>query len=279
VGKLIRSVVSFNDGSGHDENVTSQPTTVIANVNDAPSGFITIDGTATKGETLTANTAKLSDADGLGHFSYQWEADGIKIVEATSKEFILSQAQVGKVVSVVVSYTDAGGAKESVSSAPSQLVSNSNKAPTGGVSISGIATQRQILTVDKTNLADADGLGKSFSYQWKADGINIADATFKEFTLTQAQAGKIVSAVVSYTDLKDTVEDVASNQTTAVADINDIPTGEIKISGLPTEGATLRAIIGSINDPDGVTTLTNAGNTLQFKWKADDSVISGALSD
>jgi hypothetical protein len=278
VGKVIRSVVNFKDGSGNDENVTSQPTAAIANVNDAPSGFITIDGTATKGETLTANTTKLSDADGLGRFSYQWEADGINIAEATSKEFILSQAQVGKVVSVVVSYTDAGGAAESVRAAASRPVSNSNKAPTGGVSLSGTATQGQELTADTSALLDEDGLG-AFSYQWKADGINIADATSKEFTLTQAQAGKIVSAVVSYTDLKGTVEDVASNQTTAVADINDIPAGEIEISGLPTEGATLRAITGSINDPDGAPTLSNAGNTLQFKWKADDSAISGAISD
>jgi len=278
VGKLIRSVVSFKDGSGNVETVTSQPTAVIANVNDVPSGFITISGTATKGETLSAITANLSDADGLGPFSYQWKAGNDTIPGATSDSFTLTQAQVGERVSVFVSYTDAGGAKESVSSAPSQLVSNSNKPPTGGVSISGTATQGQILTADTTKLVDDDGLG-AFSYQWKADGVNIAGAILEHFSLTQAQVGKIVSVVVSYKDQLGSFEDVTSSQTAAVSDINDIPTGEIKISGLPTEGATLRAIVGSINDLDGVPTLTNAGSTLEFKWRADGSEISGATSD
>ena len=36
------------------------------------SGVPTISGTPTEDQTLTADTSGISDADGLGAFSYQW---------------------------------------------------------------------------------------------------------------------------------------------------------------------------------------------------------------
>ena len=55
----------------------------MANVNDAPTGAVTIDGTASQGQTLTANTSGVGDLDGLGTFSYQWERGGTDITGAT----------------------------------------------------------------------------------------------------------------------------------------------------------------------------------------------------
>ena len=49
----------------------------MANVNDAPTGMVTISGTPTEDQTLTADTSGISDADGLGAFSYQWQRDGV----------------------------------------------------------------------------------------------------------------------------------------------------------------------------------------------------------
>lgn len=45
-------------------------------VDNAPSGMVSIDGTVTENQTLTANTSTLQDADGLGPFSYQWLRGG-----------------------------------------------------------------------------------------------------------------------------------------------------------------------------------------------------------
>jgi hypothetical protein len=45
----------------------------VANTNDAPTGVPTITGTATEDQVLTLNTSAISDADGLGEFSYQWQ--------------------------------------------------------------------------------------------------------------------------------------------------------------------------------------------------------------
>ncbi|MFI3122716.1 MAG: cadherin-like domain-containing protein, partial [Methylococcales bacterium] len=38
----------------------------------APTGNVTIDGTASQNQTITANTNSIADVNGLGAFSYQW---------------------------------------------------------------------------------------------------------------------------------------------------------------------------------------------------------------
>ena len=197
VGKTITVEVSYTDGQGTPETVTSVATAVVANENDNPTGAVTISGTATQGETLTAGNT-LADADGLGALSYQWKADDTNIAGATSSTYTLTQAEVGKTITVEVSYTDGQGTPETVTSVATAAVANENDNPTGAVTISGTATQGETLTAGNT-LADADGLG-ALSYQWKADDTNIAGATSSTYTLTQAEVGKTITVEVSYTD-------------------------------------------------------------------------------
>ena len=78
VGSPISVTASYTDGKGTAETVVSDATSVVANVNDAPTGSVTISGTPTQGQTLTAvNT--LADADGLGTMSYSWKRAGSSI--------------------------------------------------------------------------------------------------------------------------------------------------------------------------------------------------------
>ena len=96
----------------------------IAGVNDLPNGAVTISGTAKQGETLTAVTSTISDADGLGDFSYQWLRDGTDISGATASTYTLAQADVGAAISIQASYTDGGGTAESVTSAAKLAVTH-----------------------------------------------------------------------------------------------------------------------------------------------------------
>ena len=92
----------------------------------------TISGTATEDQTLTADTSGISDADGLGTFSYQWLRNGANISGATSSSYTLGDADVGAQISVQVSYTDGGGSVEGpLTSASVGPVTNVNDAPTG----------------------------------------------------------------------------------------------------------------------------------------------------
>ena len=119
-------------------------------VNSAPTGTVTITGTARQGETVTANVSALADADGLGTLSYQWRADGTDISGASSNTYTLTQAEVGKVITVAVSYTDAQDTAESVLSTATAAVENVNDNPTGAVTITGTPTQGQTLTANNT---------------------------------------------------------------------------------------------------------------------------------
>ena len=139
-------------------------------------------------------------------------------------------------------------------------------APTGNVTISGTTTQGQILTAAHT-LADVDGLG-TVTYQWKANGSIITGATGTTYTLGQADVGKTISVTASYTDGQGTAEAVTSAATTAVANVNDAPTGTVTLTGTATEGQTLTAV-NTLADVDGLGIVT-------YQWKANGSAITGA---
>jgi hypothetical protein len=79
-------------------------------------------GAVQAGSTLTASTAAIVDLDGLGAFSYVWKADGATIGGATAADFALTSDQIGKAITVTVSYTDGFGHGESVISAATTTV-------------------------------------------------------------------------------------------------------------------------------------------------------------
>ena len=77
-GKALKVKVTFTDGEGNEETVTSPPTEAVAGKsNNSATGAPTISGTAQVGETLTADTSGITDADELTNvsYSYQWLAD------------------------------------------------------------------------------------------------------------------------------------------------------------------------------------------------------------
>lgn len=56
----------------------------------------------------------ITDADGLGPFSYQWRANGVAIPSATGPNHLINAADLDRALSVAVSYTDGYGQLETV---------------------------------------------------------------------------------------------------------------------------------------------------------------------
>ncbi|WP_433740236.1 peroxidase family protein [Pseudomonas putida] len=145
VGQTVRVVVNYVDDFGVHESIASDVLGPVANVNDAPTGVLLIsDTTPDQGQVLTAITAGIADADGLGTFSYQWQ-QGIgtsftNISGATAATFTPGSAQGNLQLRVIVRYTDGFGTQESVTSAATAAVT----VPTGVV-LTGNA-QANILT-------------------------------------------------------------------------------------------------------------------------------------
>ena len=145
-GKTITVQVIFTDGFGYNEVVTSAPTAAVTGTTDntdrgaptppvkggtdkvessnAATGAPTITGTAQVGQTLTASTASISDADGLSNatFGYQWLADDVELSGATISSYTLVAIDAGKSIKVRVSFTDDEGNDESLTSAATDTV-------------------------------------------------------------------------------------------------------------------------------------------------------------
>ena len=119
VSMAVTVQVSYTDGLGGRESVTSSATQPVANINDEPTGGITVVGTPSIGRTLTVGTSLLSDADGLGTFSYQWLRAANAIPDATSNSYLVTMADLGQVINVRISYTDGFGMAETVTSVSS----------------------------------------------------------------------------------------------------------------------------------------------------------------
>jgi len=156
VGQAVRVVVGYVDDFGAAESASSNILGPVANVNDAPTGVLLIsDTTPDQGQVLTALTAGIADADGLGTFSFQWQ-QGVgtsftNINGATAATFTPGAAQVNLQLRVIVRYTDGFGTLESVTSAA-----------TAAVVIQGVVLQGNALANTLTGTAGNDvllGLG------------------------------------------------------------------------------------------------------------------------
>lgn len=265
----VNGAVSFTY-TASDGQLTSNSAGVAIRVygsNSAPTGTVTIAGNARQGDTLTASQ-NLEDSDGRGDVSYQWLREGTIVTGATGATYTLTQADVGKSISVAASYRDGQGKLESVMSIVTSAIANVNDAAVGSVTISGRAEQNQVLRAVNT-LSDADGLGV-ISYQWFRGADPLVGAVGSSFTLTQADVGKRISVAAIYTDGGGTAETVVSGATDTVANVNDAPTGTVTISGAPEAGQVLLAS-NSLLDQDGL-------GVMSYQWQRDGVVITGAAS-
>ena len=194
--------------------------------NSTATGAPTISGTAQVGETLTADTSGIADADGLANatFSYQWLADDTDIAGATGLTYTLTDSEESKAITVRVSFTDDADNEETLTSAATAAVAAKPNSPaTGepGLSFSWMTRVGETITADTSGIADADGLtNATFSYQWLADDVEIAGATGLTYTLVAADEGKAISVRVGFTDDAGHEETLTSWATGAVVAAN-----------------------------------------------------------
>ena len=250
--------------------------------NSPATGAPTISGTAQVGQTLTANTSGVADADGLSsvQYEYQWLADDAKIAGATSLTYALSAADEGKAIKVEVSFTDDAGNEETLTSAATDAVAAAptpNSPATGAPTIIGTAQVGETLTADTSGIADEGGLSNvQYEYRWLADDSDISGATNATYTLVAADEGKVIKVRVSFTDdagNQETLTSAATDAVTAASTPNSPATGDPTISGTAQVGETLTADTSGIADDDGLSNVQ-----YEYQWLADDSEIAGATS-
>ena len=266
--------------------------------NSPATGAPAISGTAQVGETLTADISGIADEDGLENvtkdylwaaigssgkigamYAYQWLSDGAEIEDATGYNYTtytLTEDDLGKAMSVRVTFVDDAGYQETLTSAATDPVAAApqpNSPARGAPTIGGTAQVGETLTADTSGITDEDGLDDStFTVQWvREDSVMVASAA-GSYTPTDGDRGKSVKVRVSFTDDEGNPESRTSTQTAAVeARANSPATGAPTISGTAQVGRTLTADTSGIADTDGLTNVS-----YDYQWLADDSDIAGA---
>ncbi|HUR89295.1 MAG TPA: VCBS domain-containing protein, partial [Ramlibacter sp.] len=111
---VLHDIFTYTVSDGNGGTSTAQLDITIQGANDSPTGFVTINGTALQGNTLTA-TNNLADPEGMGTLHYQWTSNGFDILGATNSSFTVTASQAGTTIGVDVSWIDGGGTTETSS--------------------------------------------------------------------------------------------------------------------------------------------------------------------
>ena len=128
-GRTIKVRVTVTDDLGNETTLTSAATEAVeAKRNTAATGRPTISGTVRVGETLTADTTGIADADGLTNVSYRYQwvvTDGGAYIDISGEKgatYTLVSADRGLRILVRVSFTDDAGKRERLTSAATDVV-------------------------------------------------------------------------------------------------------------------------------------------------------------
>ena len=253
--------------------------TVEAAEYNASAGAPTISGTVEVGETLTADTSGISDADGLtgATFSYQWVSDDGKgdteIHGATDSTYTLVSADDGRAFRVRVWFTDDAGYKESLTSAPvrserpyalTALASDGAVALTWKLPVGWPYSSTFQILRNRPELGEAEPLVL----------VKYHQSSGNAYTDTDVEAGVLyvyrVKGVDPFGYPLEASEPVEIRAEAAPAE-NNPASGAPTISGTAQVGETLTADTSGITDEDG---LDNVSFT--YQWLADGTAISGA---
>ena len=282
------------------------PSTATAAVEDddnsPASGSVTIMGTPTEGETLSADTSGLTDGDGLADadYTYQWvrtpaggsDAD---ISGATSQTYVPVFADAGATLKVRVTVTDDEGHEATFTSAPTSAVAALSR-PSVTAASDGDVTEGETVTFTLMRTGDTAGtLDVAYTVTASGDfgaatGAGTAtflanDATVQVSVDTTGDSAHEAHGSVTVTLTADTGADPAyllgapSTATAAVEDDDNSPaSGSVTITGTPTEGETLTADTSGIADTDGLDNAAWVYQWVRTPSGGSDEDISGATS-
>ena len=279
-------------------------TAAVEDDDDSPAtGAVTITGTPTEGETLTADTSEVTDADGLDNagYAYQWVRTPVggsaeDISGATSETYTPVFADAGAMLKVRVTVTDDEGHEAEFTSAPTSAV-EAGPRPSVTVASDGDVTEGNPAVFTLTRERNTAGT-LDVAYDVTATG-NFGVATGAG-TATFPANESTVQVSVDTTD--DEVHEahgsvtvtltadaganpvyLPGNTTTATAavrDDDDSPaTGAVAVVGTAAEGKTLTAEATDIADADGLDNADYAWQWVRTPSGGSAEDISGATSE
>ena len=304
-GQTVQVRVTFTDDAGNEETLTSAATVAVtAAPNREATGKPAIGGTPQVDQTLTADTANISDQDGLTNVSYryQWIAGGTDIDRATGSSYTLTASQQGQTIQVRVTFTDDADNEETLTSiataevAAAPLTASRPDSRFQSARHKGADDRPQVIVAFSMAVASFEKTTPSLSLtgaavrsvrQHEEDGLDNAWIFFLDpggsgdiaFSLVTGRPcdsggictedGEMLSGGVQVTLPGPEEEGEPDNP--EPDDPNSPATGAPAISGTPQVGETLTADTSGIADADGLTKVSYS-----YQWTAGGSDIGGA---
>ena len=278
-------------------------TAAVLDDDDSPAtGAVAITGTAREGETLTADTSGVQDADGLDNaaWTYQWVrtpagGSGADISGATGATYVPVFADAGATLKVRVTVTDDEGHEAAFESAPTAAVEALPR-PSVTVASDGAVTEGEAVTFTLTRTGGHGGTTGMLdvAYMVTASGDFGAAAGAGTATIpansaavqvsvattgdgAHEQHGSVTLTLAPNPEAYDLGAEAAA--TAAVLDDdNAAPTGAVTIDdATPVVGETLTADASNLDDPDGL-----ANRSFTWQWLrvsgGTETAIAGATS-
>jgi hypothetical protein len=201
-------------------------------------------------------------------YTRKWMRDGVIIPGATSTTYVVQAADIGAVITVEVTASNANGSAAVQSLGTSAVIAQ--VAPTNTVPpvISGEAVIGQTLTVTSpgTWSGQPPQAAMTFSYQWLRDGSNIDGATGASYIISNADSAKPLSCRVT-----------ASNGLTASVDSNSL--GPVSKAPVMTVAPVITGTVAI-----GQTLTCSSGSwsafpvpTYSYQWYVDNVPVSGQV--
>ena len=238
VGKTLRVVLTYLDGQGNLETLTSSPTTPVVNVNDKPTGVVRLTGESAEDSALILDVSDVFDEDGMGPFNFTWQRTSPNTgwenyTEDDTEVLNLRQEHVSYTYRVRVEYVDGFDNREVIYSNESEAVRNVDDPVLGDVVILGEEKEGAILEARTDSLSDDDGIA-SIDVAWERsrDGRNWVSLTgenTKRLNLDQTVVGSQVRVKATLVD-RFGVETVLHSQPTRIIEnVNNVPSGNVLI--------------------------------------------------
>ncbi len=238
VGKTLRVVLTYLDGQGNLETLTSDATTPVVNVNDKPTGVVRLTGESAEDSALILDVSDVYDEDGMGPFNYTWQRTSPNTgwenyTEDDTEVLNLRQEHVSFTYRVRVEYVDGFDNREVIYSNESEAVRNVDDPVLGDVVIVGEEKEGARLEARTDSLSDDDGIA-SIDVAWERsrDGRNWVSLTgenTKNLKLDQTVVGSQVRVKATLVD-RFGVETVLHSQPTRIIEnVNNVPVGNVLI--------------------------------------------------
>ena len=239
VGKFLRVQVSYVDGQGNTEILTSPPSKAVQNINDEPRGTPILNGQAIEDGSLFVDVSRISDEDGLGAFSLIWQRSSKRtnwenFPDQFGQAIQLSQSDVGFSYRAVVSYIDGFGTRETLVTEASETVANVDNPLIGEVTIRGNEQEGAELVANTSSLTDYDGIASiNLNWELSSDGRTWSpidgSENIRSLQLGQPLVGNLIRAKATVVDNFGAEYVVMSKPTNAIKNVNDKPAGNIFI--------------------------------------------------